>query len=103
MCIRDREARPGSSETGVDGRRAGEFTLAREMWLSHRYILARHITGEVRGPEVAEMIMAMESGSGSMSTTHAAVSYTHLDVYKRQRGSRPPACRPPRPNQWRPR
>lgn len=65
------EARPGSSETGVDGRRAGEFTLSREMWLSHRYILSRHITGEVRGPEVAEMIMAMESGSGSMSTTHA--------------------------------
>lgn len=65
------EARPGSSELGPDGRRAGEVTLAREMWLSHRYILSRHITGEVRGPEVAEMIMAMESGSGSMSTTHA--------------------------------
>ena len=65
------EARPGSSELGADGRRAGEFTLSREMWLSHRYILSRHITGEVRGPEVSEMIMAMESGSGSMSTTHA--------------------------------
>jgi len=68
------EARPGSSEVGADGRRAGEFTLSREMWLSHRYILSRHITGEVRGPEVSEMIMAMESGSGSMSTTHAVTA-----------------------------
>ena len=49
-----------------------EFTLQDGMHASFRYALDRQIVGEVRGREVAQMIMAMESGSGSLSTTHAA-------------------------------
>lgn len=65
------EERPGSGELGPDGRPVNHFSLQQAMWASFRYILGRQIVGEVRGPEVAQMIMAMESGSGSMSTTHA--------------------------------
>ena len=66
------EARPGSGERGPDGRPVNEFTLQDGMHASFRYALDRQIVGEVRGREVAQMIMAMESGSGSLSTTHAA-------------------------------
>jgi pilus assembly protein CpaF len=65
------EHRPGSGEIGVDGRRAGEFTLQEGLHDSFRFILARQIVGEVRGPEVWNMLKAMESGPGSISTTHA--------------------------------
>lgn len=64
------EHRPGSGEI-VDGRRAGEFTLEEAIRDSFRFNLARQIVGEVRGPEVWEMLRAMESGPGSISTTHA--------------------------------
>jgi pilus assembly protein CpaF len=64
------EHRPGSAEI-VDGRRAGEFTLAEAIRDSFRFNLARQIVGEVRGHEVWEMLRAMESGPGSISTTHA--------------------------------
>ena len=40
--------------------------------VSQRKNVARQIVGEVRGPEAWLMIKAMESGSGSLSTTHAA-------------------------------
>ena len=39
---------------------------------SFRFNLSRQIVGEVRGREVIAMIKAMESGAGSISTTHAA-------------------------------
>jgi pilus assembly protein CpaF len=65
------EERPGSGELGPDGRPVNQFTLERALWSSFRYILGRQVVGEVRGAEVAQMILAMESGSGSMSTTHA--------------------------------
>lgn len=65
------EERPGSGELGATGRPVNQYTLQQAMRDSFRMILSRQITGEVRGPEVAQMIMAMESGSGSMSTTHA--------------------------------
>lgn len=65
------EHRPGSGEIGPDGRRAGQFTLEEAIHDSFRFILARQIVGEVRGPEVWNMIKAMESGPGSISTTHA--------------------------------
>ncbi|WP_231123678.1 CpaF family protein [Nocardioides sambongensis] len=66
------EARPGSGERGVDGRMAGEFTLDDALVDSFRFNLARQIVGEVRGKEVWAMIKAMESGTGSISTTHAS-------------------------------
>ena len=66
------EARPGSGEVGPDGRQAGEFTIDEALYDSFRFNLTRQIVGEVRGREVWAMIKAMESGTGSISTTHAA-------------------------------
>jgi len=65
------EARPGSGERGADGRQAGEFTLSEALFDSFRFNLSRQIVGEVRGHEVLAMLKAMESGAGSISTTHA--------------------------------
>ena len=65
------EHRPGSGEVGIDGRQAGEFTLEEAIHHSFRFNLARQIVGEVRGPEVWNMLKAMESGPGSICTTHA--------------------------------
>jgi pilus assembly protein CpaF len=66
------ESRPGSGERGPDGRMAGEFTLDEALVDSFRFNLSRQIVGEVRGREIWAMIKAMESGTGSISTTHAA-------------------------------
>ena len=66
------EARPGSGERGADGRQAGEFTLDEALVDSFRFNLSRQIVGEVRGKEIWAMIKAMESGTGSISTTHAS-------------------------------
>ena len=63
---------PGSGERGADGRQAGEFTLDEALVDSFRFNLSRQIVGEVRGKEIWAMIKAMESGTGSISTTHAA-------------------------------
>jgi len=68
------EARPGSGERGPDGRSAGEFTLDDALYDSFRFNLSRQIVGEVRGREILAMIKAMESGAGSISTTHAATA-----------------------------
>ncbi len=64
------EARPGG-EMQPNGRRAGEFTLDDALYDSYRFNLSRQIVGEVRGSEVLAMIEAMQSGTGSLSTTHA--------------------------------
>lgn len=66
------EARPGSGERGPDGRQAGEFTLDEALVDSFRFNLSRQIVGEVRGKEIWAMIKAMESGTGSISTTHSS-------------------------------
>lgn len=66
------ESRPGSGERGADGRHAGEFTLDEALVDSFRFNLSRQIVGEVRGKEIWAMIKAMESGTGSISTTHAS-------------------------------
>jgi pilus assembly protein CpaF len=65
------EARPGSGERGPDGSQAGEFTLSQALFDSFRFNLSRQIVGEVRGHEILAMLKAMESGAGSISTTHA--------------------------------
>ena len=70
----DWEARPGVGEIGADGRPAGAFDLADALQDSFRFALSRQIVGEVRGPESWTMIKAMESGTGSLSTTHAATA-----------------------------
>jgi Flp pilus assembly CpaF family ATPase len=74
----DWEARPGVGEIGLDGRAAGAFDLADALLDSFRFSLSRQIVGEVRGPEAWTMIKAMESGTGSLSTTHAADAATCL-------------------------
>ncbi len=66
------EARPGSGERGPDGRQAGEISLDDCLYDSFRFNLDRQIVGEVRGREVLAMFKAMQSGAGSISTTHAA-------------------------------
>lgn len=64
------EARPGGEVT-ASGRRAGEFSIDDALYDSYRFNLARQIVGEVRGREVLAMLEAMQSGTGSLSTTHA--------------------------------
>ncbi|MCL1870585.1 MAG: Flp pilus assembly complex ATPase component TadA [Promicromonosporaceae bacterium] len=73
------EARPGSGERGPDGRAAGEYTLFDGLHDSFRLDAARQIIGEVRGKEIWPMIQAMESGSGSMCTTHATSAAAALE------------------------
>jgi pilus assembly protein CpaF len=68
----DWEARPGMGEIGADGRAAGAFGLDEALNDSFRFALDRQIVGEIRGREVWTMIKAMESGTGSLATTHAA-------------------------------
>ena len=68
----DWESRPGVGEIGADGRAAGAFELGEALNDSFRFALSRQIVGEIRGPETWTMIKAMESGTGSLSTTHAA-------------------------------
>lgn len=65
------EARAGSGERGVDGRIAGQYSTAQQIRDSFRYILSRQIVGEVRGAEAWDMLKVMESGPGSICTTHA--------------------------------
>ena len=65
------ESRPGTGERGIDGRQAGEITLSDLIIDSFRFNVSRLIVGEVRGPEVFAMVKAMQSGTGSISTTHA--------------------------------
>lgn len=68
----DWESRPGVGEIGADGKAAGAFELGEALDDSFRFALSRQIVGEIRGPETWTMIKAMESGTGSLSTTHAA-------------------------------
>lgn len=65
------EARQGTGEVGPDGTAAGEVTVDELLRHSLRHLLSRTIVGEVRGAEVYAMFKAMQSGSGSLSTTHA--------------------------------
>lgn len=69
------EAREGSGERAADGRQAGSRTIDQQIIDSFRFRLDRQIQGEIRGPEVWSMVKLMESGSGSISTTHAASAH----------------------------
>jgi len=70
--VRAWEVRAGSGERGADGRSSGSRTTDEQIYDSFRFNLGRQILGEIRGPEVWQMVKLMESGSGSISTTHAA-------------------------------
>ncbi len=65
------ESREGSGERLPDGRFAGSRTAAQQIIDSFRFNLGRQILGEIRGEEVWSMVKLMESGSGSISTTHS--------------------------------
>ena len=72
------EERPGSGERSGDGRASGERRTPEQVIDSFRFTLARQILGEIRGPEVWSMIKLMESGAGSLSTTHSADAYSTM-------------------------
>ncbi|MGO1487834.1 MAG: CpaF family protein [Arachnia sp.] len=71
QVVHEWQANPGTGELGPTGRRAGEYTVRDALEDSLRANLAYTIVGEVRGDEVVTMFKCMQSGSGSMSTTHA--------------------------------
>jgi Flp pilus assembly CpaF family ATPase len=73
------ESRIGSGEEGFGGRSAGARDTPEQVTDSFRFRIDRQILGEVRGPEVWSMIKLMESGKGSMSTTHARSAGTAID------------------------
>ena len=72
------EERPGSGERTAAGRSAGERRAPEQVTDSFRFTLSRQILGEIRGPEVWSMIKLMESGAGSLSTTHSADAYATM-------------------------
>lgn len=73
------EAREGSAEHDVAGRRAGEVTLSVLVVDALRLNLRRIIVGEVRGPEVLPMLEAMSTGDGSLCTMHARSAAHAID------------------------
>lgn len=66
------EAREGMGEVGVDGKPAGEVTLADIFPTSLRHSLDRVLVGEVREREIIPLLQAMSRGcKGSMGSFHA--------------------------------
>ncbi|MEV4627919.1 CpaF/VirB11 family protein [Micromonospora sp. NPDC049523] len=65
------ESREGHGERGIDGRPAGEVTIADLIPLSLRMGVLRIIVGEVRSREIVPMLQAMTTSRGSMCTIHA--------------------------------
>lgn len=72
------QAKVGSGEV-VDGRPAGAFTVADLIPEALRQNLARLVVGEVRGAEAGAMFEAMQSGAGTMSTTHSHSAASTMD------------------------
>ncbi|OZV80167.1 secretion system protein E [Micromonospora echinospora] len=65
------EAREGHGERGLDGRPAGEVTIADLIPVSLRMGVLRIVVGEVRSREIVPMLQAMTTSRGSMCTIHA--------------------------------
>ena len=63
----------------ADGRQVGEFTVAELIPEALRQNLSRLIVGEVRGAEAGAMFEAMQSGAGTMSTTHSHSAESTID------------------------
>jgi len=72
------QARVGLGEI-ADGHRMGEFTVADLIPEALRQNLSRLIVGEVRGVEAGAMFEAMQSGAGTMSTTHSHSAASTID------------------------
>lgn len=72
------QARVGLGEV-ADGRHVGEFTIAELIPEALRQNLSRLIVGEVRGAEAGAMFEAMQSGAGTMSTTHSHSAESTID------------------------
>lgn len=72
------QARIGQGEV-VAGRRIGEVTVADLMPEALRQNLSRIIVGEVRGAEAGAMFEAMQSGAGTLSTTHSHSATSTMD------------------------
>ncbi|HHV20234.1 MAG TPA: type II/IV secretion system ATPase subunit [Propionibacterium sp.] len=62
-----------------DGRPIGEYTVADLIPEALRQNLTRLVVGEVRGAEAAAMFTAMQSGAGSLSTTHSHSASSTMD------------------------
>jgi Flp pilus assembly CpaF family ATPase len=77
--VRAWEERQGQGEMTGQGQRAGAFGLDEALFASFRQSLSRQIVGEVRGREIIPMIKAMQSGTGSLSTTHAQSARGAID------------------------
>lgn len=61
------------------GRSIGEYTVADLIPEALRQNLSRLIVGEVRGQEAGAMFEAMQSGTGTMSTTHSHSAASTMD------------------------
>lgn len=72
------QARVGLGEI-TDGHRMGEFTVADLIPEALRQNLSRVIVGEVRGVEAGAMFEAMQSGAGTLSTTHSHSAASTID------------------------
>lgn len=73
------QARVGMGEKAADGTRMGDFTVSDLIPEALRQNLSRLVVGEVRGGEAAAMFEAMQSGAGSMSTTHSHSASSTMD------------------------
>ena len=63
---------PGPASAAPTAGRPASSPCDEALFDSFRFNLSRQIVGEVRGHEILAMLKAMESGAGSISTTHAA-------------------------------
>ena len=72
------QARVGLGEQ-VDGRSLGAWTVADLIPEALRQNLTRLVVGEVRGEEAGALFQAMQSGAGSLSTTHSHSAASTID------------------------
>lgn len=63
----------------VDGRAVGQYTVADLVPEALRQNLARLVIGEVRGGEAGAMFEAMQTGAGTLSTTHSHSAASTMD------------------------
>ena len=72
------QARVGLGEV-ADGRAIGSYSVADLIPEALRQNLSRLVVGEVRGAEAGAMFEAMQSGQGSLSTTHSHSAESTMD------------------------
>ncbi len=63
----------------MDGRAVGEYTVADLVPEALRQNLSRLVIGEVRGSEAGAMFEAMQTGAGTLSTTHSHSAASTMD------------------------